>query len=211
MKRVFDVLLGAALLVLAVPLLLPASIVLAATLGANPFFLQRRVGLGARQFTLFKLRTLPTSTPTDLDKHGVAALDVPRVCRLVRRLHLDELPQLINVIVGSMSLVGPRPEMPNLHQRMDPGFATLRTSITPGCTGLWQISTSCQGLIDEDESFDRFYVTHRNLRLDAWVLTHTLRCFVGRPRMITIGEVRGRSGNGRLGVDASEAGVAAAE
>ena len=90
-----------------------------------------------------KMRTLPTSCPSYTDKHQLDHVHIPAFCRLLRRLHLDELPQLVLVLWGHMSLVGPRPEMRHLHEQIDPDFARVRTSTRPGCTGLWQISEAC--------------------------------------------------------------------
>jgi lipopolysaccharide/colanic/teichoic acid biosynthesis glycosyltransferase len=95
---------------------------------------------------------------------------------MLRRSHLDELPQLFLVVVGKMTLVGPRPEMPSVHdQHFDPVFAHIRTSVRPGCTGLWQISDHCGEMIYEHPEFDECYVRNRSLRFDLWILRRTVR------------------------------------
>jgi lipopolysaccharide/colanic/teichoic acid biosynthesis glycosyltransferase len=110
---------------------------------------------------------------------------------MLRRLHLDELPQLALVLTGKMSLVGPRPEMPNLYDSFDPGFAEQRTAVRPGCTGLWQISEKCDRMIFEHPEFDAFYLANRSLRLDLWVIVRSIRMLLpsGRPRLITHDEL----------------------
>lgn len=84
---------------------------------------------------------------------------------------------------GRLSLVGPRPEMPNLHERMAQRFAEVRTSVKPGCTGLWQVGADAGRLILETPQYDLFYLAHANLRLDVWILWRTalLVSGVGRP------------------------------
>jgi lipopolysaccharide/colanic/teichoic acid biosynthesis glycosyltransferase len=107
---------------------------------------------------MVKLRTLPSNFPRYAVKHELAGLRLPWISRTLRKLHLDELPQLALVVLGKMSLVGPRPEMPHLYPAFDPEFAVKRTTVRPGCTGLWQISDQCDGMIYEHPEFDDYYV-----------------------------------------------------
>ncbi len=112
--------------------------------------------------------------PDTADKYQLAALDLPKFARTVRYRHLDEFPQLWLVITGKMSLVGPRPEMPTLSASFDQDFVAERLSVKPGCTGLWQVSTSARRLIGEAPKFDLHYVRNWTLRLDAWILYRTV-------------------------------------
>ena len=82
------------------------------------------------------MRTLPTTAPRYATKYELVRLRIPAFSLMLRRLHLDELPQLLHVLAGKMSLVGPRPEMPNLYCAFDAEFAERRVSVRPGCTGL---------------------------------------------------------------------------
>jgi lipopolysaccharide/colanic/teichoic acid biosynthesis glycosyltransferase len=164
-----------ALLPLVLPTLVLCALGTAIALRAWPFFTQARVGRGGCEFRCFKLRTLPPQTPRYAAKHEVTHLPVPPFSAALRRLHLDELPQLLLVLSGSMSLVGPRPEMPYLHEAMRPGFQRLRTAVTPGCTGLWQISGYRDQMIDEHPEYDEHYIAHRSLRLDLWIVWRTVR------------------------------------
>jgi lipopolysaccharide/colanic/teichoic acid biosynthesis glycosyltransferase len=172
-KRALDMVLALVLLVLTLPVLVVALVGSAISLRAWPFFAQERVGLDGAHFKFLKVRTLPPATPRYIDKYTLAATKVPRFTKLLRRLHLDELPQLLLVLTGKMSLVGPRPELPNLHAGLDPDFARARVSVKPGCTGLWQISDRQDHLIGESPEFDRYYVRHASVRTDLWVLWRT--------------------------------------
>jgi lipopolysaccharide/colanic/teichoic acid biosynthesis glycosyltransferase len=173
MKRTIEVVLAAALLVMVLPVLLLVLVGSAIALRDSPVFVQSRVGRYGVPFRVIKVRTLPRATPTYASKYELESCQIPTFCRAVRGLHLDELPQLLHVLAGQMGLVGPRPEMPQLEERMDPAFAELRTSVRPGCTGLWQVSDAQFGLIAEHPEFDEYYLSHQSLRLDLWILWRT--------------------------------------
>ena len=181
MKRTVDIVVGAALCAVAVPVVVVAALVITVLLRCSPFFVQDRIGADGRRFRFVKLRTLPPDVDPYADKYALDDVDVPRFCTSLRRLHLDELPQLALVVTGRMSLVGPRPEMPRLHEELDPAFAAARTGVRPGCTGLWQVGDQCDLLIGEAPEFDELYLRHRSLRLDAWILWRTaVMIVVGR-------------------------------
>jgi lipopolysaccharide/colanic/teichoic acid biosynthesis glycosyltransferase len=188
-RRAVDVVLGSILLVLALPVMVVVAIVCAVALRAQPVFVQDRIGRDGSTFRFVKLRTLRPSVPAYVDKTQLHLEEIPRLCRLVRRVHLDELPQLALVVRGRMSLVGPRPEMAHLNDALPADFAVERTSVRPGCTGFWQISDGCTGLIGESPEYDRFYVVHRSVRFDLWVLGHTILKMLGRPQFPGIDDV----------------------
>jgi len=189
MKRTVDVVGGAVLAVLALPIILLAAIGVMVTLRAWPFFVQDRIGRDGRVFRFFKLRTLPTHHPRYADKYSLSDLELPALSRLLRRTHLDELPQLLLVPLGYMSLVGPRPEMPTLHNGLPREFASARTSLRPGLTGLWQISRDSHRLIGEAPEYDIYYLGHQNVLLDLWVLARTAGQLLGPPRLISLTDV----------------------
>ncbi|MDP1793511.1 MAG: sugar transferase, partial [Acidimicrobiales bacterium] len=91
-----------------------------------------------------------------------------------RNKHLDELPQLFLVLTCKMSQVGPRPEMPNLHAAGDKEFAELRTTVRPGCAGLWQVSEHQDRMIWEAPIYDMAYIKHPSLGFDLWILMRTM-------------------------------------
>jgi lipopolysaccharide/colanic/teichoic acid biosynthesis glycosyltransferase len=95
------------------------------------------------------------------------------VGRFLRRTSLDELPQLINVLRGEMSLVGPRPEMPFIVEQYD-AHQRQRLDVIPGITGLWQLSADRAFLIHENIFYDLYYIRHRNFFMDIAVLVHTI-------------------------------------
>lgn len=172
-KRVFDFCAALVLLIL----LLPVWAILAALIRLDSkgpaFFRQARVGRGGKTFDLLKFRSMRVDAP----KYGLHPTDsydprVTRVGRWLRRTSLDELPQLINILKGDMSLVGPRPEMPFIVEGYNARH-WQRLSVIPGLTGLWQISADRAFLIHENIQYDLYYVRHRNFFMDLAILLHT--------------------------------------
>lgn len=189
MKRVVDVAIGLMFGVLALPAIVMMAVITGVELRTWPFFAHDRVGRDGQLFRFLKLRTLPASTSPYADKYEIANVPLRRFGAFLRRHHLDELPQLYLVVLGRMSLVGPRPEMLQLHRTLDAQFAFERTCVRPGCTGLWQIGAHCTGLIGESPEFDRFYLRNVSPRLDAWILARTIRnAFPGR-RLVSLDDV----------------------
>lgn len=183
-------------MVIAVPaaiLSLPVIALLAAasaiSFRANPIFVQPRVGRNGEVFTFAKIRSLPSSAPDSADKYEIEQVKNTRVGTFLRRYHLDELLQVWLVLNGSMSLVGPRPEMIDLSATFDPDFVDTRTQVLPGCTGLWQVSTAVKGLINERPEFDEHYVENWTLRLDLWILARTVSVVLGGPAIKDVGQI----------------------
>ena len=189
LKRAVDVVLGSLLAVAALPLMVLLAVGCAISLRAWPLFVQQRVGKGGREFRFPKLRTLPTSAPPATDKYALNGTPIPSFCRFLRRTHLDELPQLLLVPAGIMSLVGPRPEMPTVLRRYPVEFADARTRVRPGCTGLWQLSDNAAKLIYEAPEYDLAYLRGAGGRLDLWILFRTFRSWLPRPAAIGLHDV----------------------
>jgi exopolysaccharide biosynthesis polyprenyl glycosylphosphotransferase len=178
LKRAIDVV-GALVVGL---LLLPLLAVLAFVItrdGGPALFSQKRIGERGREIVAYKLRTMRPGTSS---KAQWSSLDDPRVTtigRFLRRTHLDELPQLINVLRGEMSLVGPRPEQPEFVSRLEQTlpFYQRRHLIRPGITGWAQIRCGYAGS-DIGSAWklchDLFYMKYRSLRFDLMILLHTL-------------------------------------
>jgi len=142
------------------------------------FFRHARVGRHARHFDMWKFRTMQAGA--DCYQRSPKSDNDPRltrVGRILRRTSIDELPQLINVLVGDMSLVGPRPEMPFLAAKHN-ALARSRVRVKPGVTGLWQISPARAFPIHENIEYDLFYIDHQSLFLDCAILLRTLTAVV---------------------------------
>jgi len=178
------------LLVLLVPMIVIGLLIRASSTGPA-LFRQERVGFGGRTFTMFKFRTMRTGSGDEMLRELIAAElrgedtssngsfkldDDPRVTKVgnfLRKTSLDELPQLINVIVGNMSLVGPRPCLV-WEARMFPAEFRARFSVRPGLTGLWQVSgRSTMGTL-EMLHLDLTYVRTRRLIGDLSILARTI-------------------------------------
>lgn len=174
MKRSIDIVGAMTLLVLLGPVILACLVMSAVVFGAWPLFIQPRLGRDGEVFSCPKIRSLPTGTPSAVSKYELVDLKIPRWGRFIRSIHADELPQLAVVVAGKMSLIGPRPEMPELAATFDEGFVKERALVRPGVTGLWQVSHGGIGLIGDAPEYDRFYIEQRTARLDAWIMWRTV-------------------------------------
>jgi lipopolysaccharide/colanic/teichoic acid biosynthesis glycosyltransferase len=194
-KRTIDVVVALALVLLTLPVMIVAAVGIAVSLRTSPFFSHTRIGLHGKPFRMVKFRTLPATAPAYAGKYEIREINAPWFCRTLRALHLDELPQLFLVLSGAMSLVGPRPEMSHLYDEFDPGFAALRVSVRPGCTGLWQVSDRCDRMIHEHPEFDEWYLEHRSVRVDLWILARSVLVMslpAGRRRPVSYEELLDR-------------------
>jgi lipopolysaccharide/colanic/teichoic acid biosynthesis glycosyltransferase len=190
-KRLLDVLLGSLLALVAVPVIAILALGVAVSLRAWPFFAHTRPGWRGREVWIVKLRTLPPSTPRYADKGslGISEMPLPWLCRGLRRTHLDELPQLFAVVRGHMSLVGPRPRQPIEADELPRAVDAARSSIRPGCTGLWQVSTAADGNLNAALKFDLFYLERASVLLDVWIICRTVGWIIGLARPIDLPDV----------------------
>jgi O-antigen biosynthesis protein WbqP len=175
-KRVGDISAAALGLLLLAPLLGVLLLAIRLDSPGPALFRQTRLGRGGRTFMLLKLRTMKTGTPdlpTDVLQKST---DDPRtrLGRLLRRLSLDELPQLVNVLKGEMSLVGPRPALPSQISLNEKRRAAEVEALLPGITGWAQINGRDEIEEDEKVRLDVFYQNHRSVRLDLTVLLRTI-------------------------------------
>jgi lipopolysaccharide/colanic/teichoic acid biosynthesis glycosyltransferase len=173
-RRLLDIVLSAAALLLSAPLLLAAVIAIKLESRGPAFYRQRRSGLHGEPFDMLKLRTM-----VDGAEHIGAGLAVnvndsriTRVGSLLRRTSLDELPNLLNVLRGEMSLVGPRPTLPAQVAQYTPRQRE-RLSVKPGITGWAQINGRASLPWSERIELDLHYVEHRSLLLDLRILART--------------------------------------
>jgi lipopolysaccharide/colanic/teichoic acid biosynthesis glycosyltransferase len=174
MKRAIDIGVASISLLALAPVLLALALAVRATMGAPVLFRQRRTGRGGRPFTLLKLRTMRAGRPGTPD-----AARLTRLGRWLRAWSLDELPQLWNVLRGDMSLVGPRPLLPEYVPRYTPEQAR-RHEVRPGLTGLAQVSGRNALSWEEKFALDVRYVDERSLALDLRILWRTVVAVVRR-------------------------------
>jgi exopolysaccharide biosynthesis polyprenyl glycosylphosphotransferase len=173
-KRVMDVAGALCLIVLTLPLWVMAALLIRLDSPGPLLFSHERVGQQGRRFRMFKFRTMhQDADPYALSPFGDVDPRITRVGRFLRSGGVDELPQLVNVIRGEMSLVGPRPEMPFIVDRYSPR-EKQRLQVKPGITGLWQLSADRHAQIHENLEYDLYYLEHRSLLLDGLILLETL-------------------------------------
>ena len=181
MKRVLDVALSALALLLLSPLLLLVAAAVAGESGRPVLFRQQRVGQGGRPFGLYKFRSMVKDAAA-IGPYHTAANDprITRVGRIIRRTSLDELPQLLNVLKGEMSLVGPRPDVPAQQALYTPADWRLRCSVRPGITGLAQALLRSQATPQQRLELDLRYVREHTLALDLRILAWTFGRLTGK-------------------------------
>jgi exopolysaccharide production protein ExoY len=184
-KRAFDIVFGSLALIVLFPIFLVVSLAIVLTDGFPIVFRQKRVGKDGKEFYIYKFRTMVKnaeeilrSRPDLMEEYQKTykITNDPRISqigRLLRKTSLDELPQLLNVVYGEMSLVGPRPIVPKeLEKYGDMAWAYLL--MKPGCAGLWQCSGRSDISYDERVHLDLTYYQKAGLRYDSWVILRTI-------------------------------------
>jgi exopolysaccharide biosynthesis polyprenyl glycosylphosphotransferase len=189
-KRVFDLILGSLLLVAFSPLLAVSAAAIKLDSAGSVFYRQKRIGEQGKEFCMFKLRTMVNGADQHEehmlhDDNGTLRFnklpDDPRVTRVgkvLRRWSIDELPQLLNVLKGEMSLIGPRPELPSLVERYS-AWQRKRFAVPQGMTGWWQVNGRPQD-VEQKVVFDLYYVRNYSLAMDLWILIKTIGAVVSR-------------------------------
>jgi lipopolysaccharide/colanic/teichoic acid biosynthesis glycosyltransferase len=193
-KRLLDLTVALPCLLAAAPLLLTVAVAIRLTSPGPALFRQARLGRDRRPFTLCKFRTMYTGCPDDVHREyvtklltdeappdggraGVFKLDrdarITPLGRLLRRTSIDELPQLLNVVRGNMSLVGPRPALAWEAEMFGAGYAG-RFAVPPGLTGLWQVSGRNALTMKQGLDLDIEYVRRQSLALDLWIIAKTV-------------------------------------
>lgn len=174
LKRAMDFLLSCICLVALFPVFLAIALLILVESPGPALFIQERIGLGGTRFAMYKFRSM--TCDADPYERSPILPDDPRITkigRFLRRTSLDELPQLLNVLLGQMSLVGPRPEMAPIVAQYSP-HQRLRLQVIPGITGLWQLSKDRAYPIHENIHHDLTYIKKRSISLDIAILIHTL-------------------------------------
>ncbi|MGA8029626.1 MAG: sugar transferase, partial [Bryobacteraceae bacterium] len=192
LKRLLDYAIAFPLFVITAPFIGICALSIKVVSPGSAFFRQQREGRGGKRITVLKLRTMYPDAERLLSQFLDANGDqkasweqyyklkkdprvLPGIGWFLRRYSLDELPQLWNVLRGDMSLVGPRP-FPYYHlDRFPQTFRTLRTSVMPGVTGLWQVSQRSDGDLKVQEMEDTYYIRNWSLWLDIYVLLRTVQ------------------------------------
>jgi exopolysaccharide biosynthesis polyprenyl glycosylphosphotransferase len=180
-KRLFDLTVSAVLLVLTLPIMLIAALCILIESGLPVLYRQERCGEGGRVFTLYKLRSMRNNAESGGTPRWAAASDdrTTRVGQIIRKLRIDELPQIINVFKGEMSFVGPRPERPFFVDQLvkQIPYYSLRHCIKPGITGWAQVSYPYGSSVDdaiEKLQYDLYHVKNHSLFLDIMILIATV-------------------------------------
>ena len=188
-KRATDIVGAILTLVVLSPLLLITALAVVTTTRGGIFYTQVRVGRDGRPFTIIKFRTMQEAAHSlmsdyerlnDLDGPIFKLRNDPRVTRIgrwIRRFSIDEIPQLVNVLRGDMSLVGPRPLLPEEYEGFS-AYEAQRLLATPGLTGIWQVSGRCDVDFHSWIEMDLDYIRRWNLRLDLTVLAKTVPAVV---------------------------------
>ncbi len=175
-RRVFDALFAGTLLVLVSPILAAAIIGILIEDGRPFLFTQKRAGRFERLFLIYKLRTMRLAECSDRPKgDGSADPRVTRVGRFLRKTSIDELPQLINVLRGEMSLVGPRPEMPVMIGSYE-RWQHMRHLVTPGLTCIWQTTSRSNIALHRPEAtiLDLTYIRNASPKVDGMLIMQTV-------------------------------------
>lgn len=180
-KRLFDLSVSTMLLLLTLPLMLIAAVCIVVESGFPVLYRQERVGQGGRVFSIYKFRSMNNSAEKDGTPRWAIANDdrTTRVGRVIRKLRIDELPQIINVLKGEMSFVGPRPERPYFVDKLvnQIPYYALRHTVKPGITGWAQVSYSYGASLDdatEKLQYDLYYLKNHTLFLDLMILLATV-------------------------------------
>ena len=177
-KRMVGLLISILFLILIIPICLIACFFIVIESSGNPIYMQERVGLNGQKFIMYKLRSMYL----DAEKNGYqwAEKNDPRITKIghfIRRTRIDEFPQIINIIKGDMSFIGPRPERPefvNEFLKYIPDFND-RLAIPPGITGWAQVNGGYDLTPNEKLKYDKYYIEHESFRLDWLILLKTIK------------------------------------
>ena len=180
-KRIIGLLISILLLILIIPICLIACFFIVIESSGNPIYMQERVGLNGQKFIMYKLRSMYL----DAEKNGYqwAEKNDPRITKIghfIRRTRIDEFPQIINIIKGEMSIIGPRPERPefiNEFLKDIPNF-NERLAVRPGITGWAQVNGGYELTPKDKLVYDLFYINHESIKLDFLILLKTIKVMV---------------------------------
>lgn len=194
LKRVLDILICAAAMPVALPLSALLAILIRLGSDGNVIYRQERIGRNGKPFLLYKFRTMTADADVRLERYLAANPELaaewaasqklkndPRLTRIgffLRKYSLDELPQILNILRGDMTLVGPRPIVANETVKYGRYFEEY-CEVRPGLTGLWQTSGRNDTTYSQRVAYDHYYITHWSLGLDLWIMAKTIPVALG--------------------------------
>lgn len=177
LKNCFEFILSIVLLIITLPICLMVCFAIYFELRVNPIYTQKRVGLNGHVFKIYKLRSMYIDAEKDGPKWASENdKRITKVGRIIRKLRIDELPQLVNIIKGDMSIIGPRPERPEFIKefiKYIPDFND-RLLVKPGITGWAQVNGGYSLTPKEKLEFDKYYIQNRGFKLDILILIKTI-------------------------------------
>jgi lipopolysaccharide/colanic/teichoic acid biosynthesis glycosyltransferase len=178
LKRAIDIIVALVLLVVLMPIFMIVAILIRLESTGPALFRHDRVGKGGKEFVLWKFRSMRIDT-LKYERSPTSSTDsrLTRIGRAIRRVSLDEIPQLVNVLKGEMSLVGPRPEMAFIVNQYTL-LERRRLFVKPGITGLWQISSGRAAPIHHNLQYDLYYIRNKSVLLDTAILLRTISAVI---------------------------------
>lgn len=179
-KRWLDVILTIFLLIALFPLMLLIAIAITLEDGASPFYIHDRIGRHGKRFQFYKFRSMPVGTK-QVPSPEAGGLKITRVGRVIRRLSVDELPQLINILKGDMSLVGPRPVLPSQEDMIALRQQNGSIDCVPGITGLCQVEAWSEMTTAQKAEFDKKYADHLSFVNDIIIMLRTFTYLLKPP------------------------------
>lgn len=191
-KRCFDIVFSfLAMLILLIPFVIVALIIIIDSPGASPIYVQKRVGKNGREFRFYKFRSMVPNAESmldslleknEMDGPAFKMKDDPRITyfgKFIRRTCIDELPQLLNILKGDMSFVGPRPPLPREVAMYDE-YQMQRLSVTPGLTCYWQVQPQRNSIsFDDWMKCDMQYINDRSFKTDLIIILKTVGAVLG--------------------------------
>ena len=178
LKRLTDFFFSIVLLVPAIPICLISAFFIILETNGNPLYIQERVGLNGNKFKIYKLRSMYSDAEKDGHKWAEKKDSrITKVGAIIRKIRIDELPQLINIIKGEMAIIGPRPERPEFIEEFlkeIPDFND-RLAVKPGITGWAQVNGGYELSPKEKLKYDQYYIEHENFKLDILILFKTIK------------------------------------
>lgn len=178
-KPFIDIVIAAGLLLAVLPIMLVVAVLIKLDSRGPIIFRQDRYGKDGVTFSIYKFRTMYTDAPR-YSVSPTSSLDprITRIGRILRKTSLDELPQLVNILKGEMSFIGPRPELKNIVEEQYTELERQRFIVKPGITGLWQVSEARKEPIHHNLQYDFHYISNVSITMDIKIIIQTVRVMI---------------------------------